>query len=200
MATATRQGATTTRGVARGAITRDHVVDVALGLVQAEGVDALTMRRLARELGVAVTAIYWHVGDKQALLDALAERIAAQVGEVEGVGDDPVTRIVSIGTALRQNLLDLPELVGLVHQQGHTAELFQPVRVALARELLAAGVDGDGAELAIHVILSHTSGSVLNDVQIARAPAQQEALSETIDRDELFDYSLTVLTSALIDR
>jgi len=181
-------------------VSRDHVVGVALDLVQAEGIDALTMRRLASELGLAVTAIYWHVGDKQALLDALAERIAAQVGDVEVRGDDPVTRIVSIGTALRQNLLEQPELVGLVHQQGHTAELFQPVRVALARELLAAGVDGDDAELASHVILSHTSGSVLNDVQIARAPVQQEALSRPIDRDELFDYSLTVLTEALIDR
>jgi TetR/AcrR family tetracycline transcriptional repressor len=181
-------------------VSRDHVVGVALDLVQAEGIDALTMRRLAGELGLAVTAIYWHVGDKQALLDALAERIAAQVGDVEVRGDDPVTRIVSIGTALRKNLLEQPELVGLVHQQGHTAELFQPVRVALARELLAAGVDGDDAELAGHVILSHTSGSVLNDVQIARAPVQQEALSRPVDRDELFDYSLTVLTKALIDR
>jgi AcrR family transcriptional regulator len=192
MATATRQG--------RPAVTRDHVVDVALDLVQTEGGGARTMRRLARELGLAVTAIYWHVGDKQALLDALAERIAAQVGDVTVTGNDPVTRIVSIGTALREHLLAEPELVGLVHQQGHTAELFQPVRVALAHELLAAGVDGDDAELAIHVILSHTSGSVLNDVQIERAPVQQEALSQRIDRDDLFAYSITVLTKALIAR
>lgn len=185
---------------ARPSVARDHVVDVALDLVQAEGIDALTMRRLAGELGLAVTAIYWHVGDKQALLDALAERIAAQVGDVEVRGDDPVARIVSIGTALRTYLLEQPELVGLVHRQGRTAELFAPVRAALSRELASAGVDGDEAELAIHVILDHTSGSVLNDVQIARAPEQQETLSPSVDRDELFDYSLTVLTKALIDR
>lgn len=211
MAIATRQvppgrpgrGRSGARGAGRGGgprITRDHVVDVALDLVQAEGIGALTMRRLAAELGLAVTAIYWHVGDKQALLDALSERIAAQVGDVEVRGGDPVTRIVSIGTALRQNLLAEPDLVGLVHQQGHTAELFEPVRVALARELAAAGVVGDDAELAIHVIVGHTSGSVLNDVQLARAPAQHEALPQPIDRDELFVYSLTILTQALVDR
>jgi AcrR family transcriptional regulator len=181
-------------------VTKEEVVDTALGLVEAEGADALTMRRLAAKLDVAVTAIYWHVGDKQALLDAVAERIASQVGVVPVRGDDPVVRIVSIGTALRHNLLAQPELVGLVHRQGHTGQLFQPVRDALLRELHAAGIDGPDADLASLVILNHTSGSVLNDVQIARAPAQHDPLSETVDRDELFDYSLTLLTRALVDR
>ncbi len=69
------------------------------------------------------------------------------------------------------------------------------------------------------MILSHISGSVLNDVQIARAPAQHEtpeelwaaddvpggpelldALARPVDSGELFDYSLTVLAKALIDQ
>jgi AcrR family transcriptional regulator len=185
-------------GTRQARVTRDEVVDTALELVEAEGVDRLTMRRLAAKLGVAVTAIYWHVGDKQALLDAVAERIASQVGDLPVRGDDAVTRIVSIGTALRHNLLAQPELVGLVHRQGHTSQLFQPVREALVRELQGAGVDGGDADLASLVIINHTSGSVLNDVQIARAPAQHDSLSDTIDRDELFDYSLTLLTRALL--
>ena len=72
--------------------------------------------------------------------------------------------------SLRHNLLAQPELVGLVHRQGHTGELFQPVREALVRELHAAGVDGHDADLASLVIINHTSGSVLNDVQIAWRP------------------------------
>ena len=48
----------------------------------ADGSDRLTIRGLAAKLGVAVTAIYWHVGDKQALFDGLADRIIAQLGEV----------------------------------------------------------------------------------------------------------------------
>ena len=47
---------------ARTPVTRDAIVDAAMGLVEAQGIDALTMRRLSDELGVAVTAIYWHVG------------------------------------------------------------------------------------------------------------------------------------------
>ena len=123
-------------------LSRDQIVGVALEIVEAEGLDGLTMRRLAGKLGVAATAIYWHVGDKEALLDALAERIAARVGDIPVAGDSPVERLVSIGAGLRRNLLEQPTLVGLVHQQGHTALLFQAVRRALVRELTAAGLRG----------------------------------------------------------
>jgi TetR/AcrR family transcriptional regulator, tetracycline repressor protein len=198
-------------------LSRDRIVAVALELVEAEGLEGLTMRRLAGKLGVAATAIYWHVGDKEALLDALSERIAARVGDIPVAGTGPVERVVSIGAGLRRNLLEQPTLVGLVHQQGHTALLFQPVRRALVQELTAAGLRGASTALALNVILSHISGSVLNDVQLARSPEQHEtpeelweaddvpddpelldALARPIDRDELFDYSLTELVGALI--
>jgi TetR/AcrR family transcriptional regulator, tetracycline repressor protein len=200
-------------------LSRDQIIGVALEMVEAEGLGGLTMRRLAGKLGVAATAIYWHVGDKEALLDALAARVAARVGDIPVTGNHPVERLVSIGAGLRRNLLEQPSLVGLVHQQGHTELLFQPVRRALVRELTAAGLRGTATALALQVILSHISGSVLNDVQIARAPAQHEtpeqlwaadgvpddpelrdALARPVDRDELFDYSLTALTRALIDQ
>lgn len=225
MAATTRQGRARRQGPARrqgrapAGLSADQIIDVALELVEADGLDALTMRRLAGKLGVAVTAIYWHVGDKQALLDALANRIAARVGDVPVRGTGPVERIVSLGVALRKNLLEQPELVGLVHQQGHTAVLFQPARRTLARELAGAGLGAADAALAVHVILRHISGSVLNDVQMERAPTQREtpeelwtnddlpgepdllaALARPVDNEEVFEYSLRVLTRALVDR
>ena len=47
--------------------TGDEILDRALALVEAEGAEALTMRRLAGELGVATTTIYWHVGNRDDL-------------------------------------------------------------------------------------------------------------------------------------
>ena len=58
------------------------MLDAALQILESEGVDGLTIRGLAAKLGVAATAIYWHVGDKQALLDGVAERVIDQLGEV----------------------------------------------------------------------------------------------------------------------
>ena len=58
----------------RKGITPPRVVDAAYRLIDAEGLDALTMRRLGAELGVAAMAIYNHFPDRDAVLDGVAER------------------------------------------------------------------------------------------------------------------------------
>lgn len=60
-------------------LTRDRVVDAALALADAEGLDALSMRRLAEPLGVQAMSLYRHVRDKEDLLDALVERVVAEI-------------------------------------------------------------------------------------------------------------------------
>jgi TetR/AcrR family transcriptional regulator, tetracycline repressor protein len=59
------------------ALTRDDVVRAAVRLLQDAGLEALTLRRLAGELGVSAPTLYWHVKDKRALLDLVAESIMA---------------------------------------------------------------------------------------------------------------------------
>jgi len=63
----------------RTSLSRDRVLDAALLLADAHGVEALTMRRLAAELGVEAMTIYYHVPNKEAILDALAERVMAEI-------------------------------------------------------------------------------------------------------------------------
>jgi TetR/AcrR family transcriptional regulator, tetracycline repressor protein len=63
------------------AISRDEVVTAAIGLLDEAGLAALSLRRLAATLGVSAPTLYWHVTDKRALLDLMAERI---VGEHPG--------------------------------------------------------------------------------------------------------------------
>jgi AcrR family transcriptional regulator len=54
---------------------RDEVLTAALALVDERGLDALTMRALAERLGVTPMAVYRHVANKEALLDALVDRL-----------------------------------------------------------------------------------------------------------------------------
>jgi AcrR family transcriptional regulator len=54
-------------------LSRDKVLSAAMRIVDEEGADALTMRRLARELGVEAMSLYNHVADKQALLEGVVE-------------------------------------------------------------------------------------------------------------------------------
>jgi TetR/AcrR family tetracycline transcriptional repressor len=83
---------------------RERVVDVAIALLDADGLDALTMRKLATRLGVQPGALYWHFAGKQALLDAMADRF------LEGFTADLLTgswdeQFAALGWRLRQVLL-----------------------------------------------------------------------------------------------
>ncbi len=204
------------RGSGAG-LSRSQVLDAGMQILETEGIDGLTIRGLAGKLGVAATAIYWHVGDKQALLDGLAERVIGELGAVSVRGRDPVTRISSVARSLRATLLERPDLVALVHRQGRTAALFQPARRVLVRELTAAGVDGASAALAVQAVLNLVIGSVLLDRQVERQPTQRETpqelwstadapdapellehLSRPIDEEELFDYTLAAVVRAVV--
>jgi AcrR family transcriptional regulator len=188
-------------------------------IVESEGIEALTIRGLAAKLGVAATAIYWHVGDKQALLDGLADRVIDELGEVSVRGRRHDTRIISIASSLRATLLERAELVALVHRQGRTAALFQPARRLLVTELTRAGVDGAAVAMAVPAILNLVIGSVLLGRQLERQPAQRQSpedlwspddapgspellehLSHPVDEEQLFDYTVAVVVEAILPR
>jgi len=64
------------------ALTRDAVVDAAVDLLAEVGLEGLSLRRLARELGVSAPTLYWHVADKRTLLDHVAARLLADQWQV----------------------------------------------------------------------------------------------------------------------
>jgi AcrR family transcriptional regulator len=66
---------TTADETERTRLTRAAVVDRAIALVDKSGLDTLTIRKLATELGVTPMALYWHFRSKDELLDGLAERL-----------------------------------------------------------------------------------------------------------------------------
>jgi len=63
----------------RPAITETAVVDAALAILDEHGVDGLTMRAVADRIGVTTPTVYWHVHNKEGLLDRLYDRLCADV-------------------------------------------------------------------------------------------------------------------------
>jgi TetR/AcrR family tetracycline transcriptional repressor len=61
-------------------LTRETIVETAVGLLNEVGLDGLTMRRLAAELGVQNPALYWHFRNKQELLDEMADAMVVGAG------------------------------------------------------------------------------------------------------------------------
>ncbi|MFI6940671.1 TetR/AcrR family transcriptional regulator [Streptomyces sp. NPDC050418] len=154
------------------ALTRDDVLAAAAAMVKEHGPRALTMRKLAAELGTAVTSIYWHVGNRESLLDALVERTVADLGEIRAQGRTPTTRIVSVTRALRAQLRGHPHLVAMVHERGLTERMFQPATQALVHEVHAAGLRGGQAADVVRSLLFQVVGFVLVERNRERAPVQ----------------------------
>ena len=85
-------------------LTRDAIVEAALVLLERDGLQGLSMRRLAQELGAGAASLYWHVGDKEELLSLLLDRI---VGEAEVPDPDPEhwqATVKELGRAARRHL------------------------------------------------------------------------------------------------
>lgn len=63
----------------RPRLTRDRIVTVALEIVDREGIEALSMRKLGSALGVEAMSVYNHIANKDAVLDAILDRIIAEI-------------------------------------------------------------------------------------------------------------------------
>ncbi|MGW4564279.1 TetR/AcrR family transcriptional regulator [Streptomyces sp. NPDC004561] len=201
----------------RSALSREAVLDAAAGLVRQHGPDGLTMRGLAAELGTAVTSIYWHVGGREALLDALVERTVAGLGEIRPSGRTPEERVVRVARALRRQLRDHPHLVALVHERGLTERMFLPAQQALVREAHAAGLRGARAAEFVRAVQFQVVGHVLVERNRERAPAQHpgeqelwsagtagddpalaRALARPVDTERLFLTTVRALVRSLL--
>jgi AcrR family transcriptional regulator len=60
-------------------VNRERTLEVALTVADSEGIEAVTMRRIARELGVEAASLYHHVSGKDQILDGLVDVVAAEI-------------------------------------------------------------------------------------------------------------------------
>lgn len=149
-------------------LTRDRIVRAAIELIEREGEDGLSMRRVAAELGVAVMSLYNHVPNKAALLDGVAGRI---LGGME-VADDPAAhwteRARALIRAYRKIAHDHPRCVTLVLTRKLDApSAMRPVEHALA---LAedAGFDGETAVRIMRALLAYAIGAQMREIGAAK--------------------------------
>jgi TetR/AcrR family tetracycline transcriptional repressor len=198
------------------AVSRQAVLDAATRLIEQQGVAGLSMRKLAAELGVAVTSIYWHVGNREALLDQLVQEMVHGLETLHAHGSTPTERIVSLAAELRRVLRDHPHLIGMVNERGLTPAMFLPSQRALAAEVTAAGLAGARAAEAVHAVQYHVIGFILVERHTDRSPEQHpsaeelwhrehstdrevaEALAEPVDADRLFAVSIQALVASLL--
>ncbi|MDZ4170230.1 MAG: TetR family transcriptional regulator [Coriobacteriia bacterium] len=93
-------------------LTKAEILSAALALIDAEGIDALTMRRLAHELGVEAMSLYHHVPNKDALLDGVVElALAAQAPTAPPPSGDWKATVIAAVCGFRRALITHPNVL-----------------------------------------------------------------------------------------
>jgi AcrR family transcriptional regulator len=116
-------------------LSRSLVVAVAGAIVQREGVDALTMRRVALELGSSPMAIYRHVRDRDELLILLLDQLAADLPRPR-FSPEPRARLQEACRAMRDGLAQHPWVVDVLA----AGDLIAPSILWLMEEIVSAFV------------------------------------------------------------
>ncbi|MER8006985.1 TetR/AcrR family transcriptional regulator [Streptomyces sp. NPDC094149] len=168
----------------RDPITVEQVVDTALGMIAAEGYDALTMRRLAGALDTGPASLYAHVVNKADLDELLIGRLCAEL--VLPAPDPEAWREQAHGVCaqIRDQYLKYPGISRAALAMAPTDLETMRVSEGLLAILLAGGVAPQTAAWAIDALLLYVAAYCL-ETSIARLRAADDDAVWVVDRAEL---------------
>ncbi len=153
-----------------GTLTRAVVLSAALGLIDREGADGLSMRRLARELGCDPMTLYRHAPNKAALLGSVAETVLGEL-EVSPTDRDWSSQLRKVARQYRRLALAHPNVVPLLVTLPLSTPLalrppgvLRPLEDILAL-LMSAGFSGADALHIYRALFGFLHGHVLNELQ-----------------------------------
>jgi AcrR family transcriptional regulator len=153
-----------------GKITREVVLAAALQIIDRDGADALSMRRLARALDRDPMILYRHAANKAALLDGVAETVLAQL-KVDPADPDWAAQLRGVARDYRRLALAHPNVVPLLVTRPLATPLglrppgtLRPLEDILTL-LTRAGFSGPDALHIYRALFGFLHGHVLNELQ-----------------------------------
>ena len=161
-------------------------MSAALSVIATEGLEALSMRRLSRELGRSAMAAYWYVNDKQELLELVARKLLAEV-EIPATGSAPWDqRLRTVLVNIDNRLHDHPGVATvLLERMTHTdLQLMHAILAILAD----AGFEGK------YVFLSY---ALIHTYLFGRYQVQVQGVQEALDVPDEMNDTLTALLPTL---
>ena len=149
----------------REPVTRDRILRAALYVMDEEGLEAVTMRRLGRELGVEAMSLYNHVEDKEAILEGILEVVMAEFEFPNETGDWEAD-VRAGARAWRRLMIAHPTVIALFAESKHPASSPERLRpMEWAFDVLGKG--GLSEDEVVHTFRAfggYIMGSVLNEV------------------------------------
>jgi AcrR family transcriptional regulator len=148
------------------ALNRERIVVSAVELLEREGEDALSMRRIAAELGYGVMSLYNHVPNKAALLDAISEHVMGALQFAADPQADWRDQARALVRTFREISRRYPRSVNVViMRQLNSPAGLRPLELALATAR-AAGFDGVTAVRVMRTFVAYALGTVVNDARL----------------------------------
>ena len=168
-------------------LSRDRALTAAVAVADVEGLGSLTMRRLARELGVEAMSLYHHVANKDDILDGMVELVFQEI-ELPSVEDDWMhamqVRAVSVRTTLKRH----PWAISIMQSRSAPGPAALGDLDALIGSCRRAGFSVEMAAHAVSLIDSYVYGFVLQEVNLPAAETGGvegvvESVLPTVERD-----------------
>ncbi|HEX2647809.1 MAG TPA: TetR/AcrR family transcriptional regulator C-terminal domain-containing protein [Candidatus Dormibacteraeota bacterium] len=158
------------------------MLSAAVAVLDAEGRAALTMRRVARKLGVEAASLYGHVRSKDDLIDGVLDLVLDGV-QLPREDLDWRTALLHGFTSYRRTLTSHPAVPGLMTERSHTSAA-QARLVARSIELLESSGLSTASAVRVHITLvAYTIGFVVQEVgRPPRMSASALASSATMQR------------------
>ncbi|MDQ2837910.1 MAG: TetR/AcrR family transcriptional regulator [Actinomycetota bacterium] len=189
----------------RSPITTELLVDAAIELIESDGLDSLSMRRLADRFGIQAASVYWYVASKEHMLDLVVDRLlemAYQAVFLENVeqrrtDDENWQQVMRrIAIAYRGFLLAHPDsarvIAGRLVVGPNLAVLLEPV-LGIFRQ---AGMSPREAVHSVYVMLVYVQGFVLHET----APLSAAAAGPNDDRSTTLNQMQQALEALPAER
>ena len=150
-------------GDERERLTRDRVLTAALGLIDSEGIDALSMRKLGAALDVEAMSLYNHVTNKDDVLDGIVALLWSEIETRTPASGPWADQARSFAAAVRATAHAHPEAYQLVLTRGVLPEAVFRLGGNLMDAMREAGF-GDLAPPAMLALTSHATSQALAEV------------------------------------
>lgn len=199
----------------RRPLSRQRILEAAVGLVDREGLEALSMRRLGAELGVEAMSLYNHVPNKEAVLDGMVEVLLAGVRISFDDEDGWEERVREVLRSFRGLARAHPEVFPLFAVRPSNASRVVGLLPVFLEAMRGSGFDVRTSLRAFRTLSSYAIGYALAEVRgtVTRSargrddsrdlPGQDTRLSEEApllgeaDHDDEFEFGLDLILAGL---
>jgi AcrR family transcriptional regulator len=184
----------------RKPVTRDRAVSVAIGLADGGGIEALSMRKLARELDVEAMSLYYHVKSKDDLVDAMVDFVFSEISLPES-GDEWKKAMREHAESTRSALTRHPWAISLIDSRTTPgAETLRHLD-AMIGCLLHAGFSMAMAGHAMSVVDSYIRGFALQETSLPLSDSGSigEATESIMEQQHMMSQAFPNLAAMAVE-